>query len=71
MENSRSEHKPLVHLDLSPISLDKIKKSVARAVNVKMGIKDGGNISIAAGCVLYPPDQEAKRKRVLGTPIEI
>lgn len=65
----RSSTGMLAQVDLSPINIDFIKKSVARSVNIKMGIKDGGNVKIAVGRVMYPSDQEAKRIKVLKTAI--
>lgn len=60
----------LLKIDLSPIDLSLLSKKIARAVNVRMGIKDGGNISIATGKVMYPEDEAEKRQRVLTAIIE-
>ena len=60
----------ILSMDLSPIDLHEISKKVAREVNVRMGIKDGGNINISLGRVLYDEERSEKRKKVLEAAIE-
>lgn len=40
----------------------------ARSVNAIIGAKDGGNLNIARGHVLYASAQDARRNEILATP---
>lgn len=51
--------------DYSPLDRVVNSRAVVRHVNAVLGIKGGGNIKIANGEVLYPSDQNDRRRRVL------
>ena len=64
------EEKYLLNLDLSPLDYQAIKKQVAHEVNIAIGQRDGGNTNIGLGRVLYPEEQDARRKEMLAIPLE-
>jgi hypothetical protein len=65
----RKNDDALLEIDFSPINLSSISNRVARDVNAFYGAKDGGNINLAMGRVLYPEDAEARIKKILSSNI--
>jgi hypothetical protein len=57
----------IMKMDFSPIDLKSLSRQVARNVNQLHAIKDGGNISLAAGRVLYPDEAAARREKVISS----
>jgi len=65
INTSDTETNSIMNIDFSPFNYEEIKKNIVHSVNVRIGIKDGGNTNIAQGKILYPDDFEKRKLAVL------
>lgn len=59
------QEQALLKMDFSPLDYNLATEKVARRVNETIGLRDGGNVNISLGCVLYPSEQDARRQKIL------